>query len=253
VNWQLPSGLTAGELQWPTPRRLGTSSIVDFGYEDAVMLLAPIHADPNLAVREPAQLSAEVKVLVCREVCIPGKAQLSLTLRVASSSAASLDAGNRTLFAAARQSLPQPAPASWKFRATATTDSFILSGNLGHQIAHATFFPLQESQLDNAAQQALQPTAAGFQLTLRKSNQLLKPLEHLKGILVLDADSTNAPSHGYVIDVPLSKSPAAANSPATAIRAARVPSSPDSAENHSDSFVLASSLAPTNHLLEPNF
>ena len=34
VDWQLPAGLTAGAMEWPAPRRLGTSSIVDFGYED---------------------------------------------------------------------------------------------------------------------------------------------------------------------------------------------------------------------------
>src|SRR5271156_1340 len=44
VQWQLPAGLTAGEMQWPTPRRLGTATIVDFGYEDSVMLVVPMHA-----------------------------------------------------------------------------------------------------------------------------------------------------------------------------------------------------------------
>ena len=49
VKWQLPAGLTAGEMEWPTPQRLGTATIVDFGYEDDVMLLVPMHAEAGLA------------------------------------------------------------------------------------------------------------------------------------------------------------------------------------------------------------
>src|SRR5277367_2352038 len=84
VKWQLPAGLTTGEMEWPTPRRLGTATIVDFGYEDDVMLIVPLRAWAGVAAQGPgqgtAQLSAGVKVLVCREMCIPGKAQVSLTL-----------------------------------------------------------------------------------------------------------------------------------------------------------------------------
>src|SRR5271169_1718378 len=75
VKWQLPAGVTAGEMEWPTPRRLGTATIVDFGYEDDVMLIVPLRAGAGVAAQGPgqgtAQLSAEVKVLVCREMCIP--------------------------------------------------------------------------------------------------------------------------------------------------------------------------------------
>src|SRR5271168_4555322 len=75
VKWQLPAGVTAGEMEWPTPRRLGTATIVDFGYEDDVMLIVPLRAWAGVVAQGPgqgtAQLSAEVKVLVCREMCIP--------------------------------------------------------------------------------------------------------------------------------------------------------------------------------------
>jgi hypothetical protein len=44
------------------------------------------------------------------------------------------------------------------------------------------------------------PTATGFTLTLRKSDQLLKPIARLKGILVLSGEQP------YSIDVPIAKS-----------------------------------------------
>ena len=198
VTWQAPAGLTPGEMQWPAPRRLGTSSIVDFGYEDAVTLIVPVHADSGLAVQPSVQLGAQIKVLVCREMCIPGKAQVSLTLPIRSQTPAPDDHA-RELFAAARKSLPQPAPANWKFSVSDAKDSFVLTVNAGREITQVTFFPLAESQIDNAAPQKPVATATGFRLTLRKSDRLLKPIERLNGVLELSANRS------YWIDVPLSK------------------------------------------------
>jgi DsbC/DsbD-like thiol-disulfide interchange protein len=214
VKWQLPADLSAGAMEWPTPRRLGTSSIVDFGYEDEVTLIVPMHADAKLASQGPVQLGAEVKVLVCREICIPGKAQLSLSLPVKSQAPAP-DARTSDLFAAARKSLPQPAPRNWRLSVGDAKDSFVLAANIGHQITQAIFFPLAESQIDNAAPQKLLAVAAGFRLTLRKSAQLLKPIEHLKGVLVLSTD------RAYLIDVPLSKPGATKNTRDIGIYAAQ--------------------------------
>ena len=198
VKWQLPAGLTAGEMEWPTPRRLGTATIVDFGYEDDVMLMVPMHAEAGLAASGPVQLGAEVRVLVCREMCIPGKAQISLTPPVKSQTPVP-DARTAALFAAARNALPHPSPAKWRLSVADGGDSFLLSVSLGQHVAQATFFPLVESQVKDAAPQQFAVLPGGFRLTLRKSDQLLKPIERLKGVLVLAGD------RGYIIDVPVSK------------------------------------------------
>jgi len=198
VTWQLPTGLSPGVIEWPAPRRLGTSSIVDFGYEGGVTLIVPVHAESSLAAQPLARLGAEIKVLVCREMCIPGKTQLSLTLPIKSGPAAP-DVRTRELFAAARKDLPRPAPQSWKFSADDAKDSFVLAANVAPQITQAIFFPLAEAQIDNAAPQSLQRLATGFRLTLRKSDRLLKPIERLQGVLVLSGN------HAYLIDVPVSK------------------------------------------------
>ena len=204
VRWQLPEGLTPGAMEWPRPRRLEASSVVNFGYDDAVLLLMPIQTSASLAAERPVRVGADVKVLVCREICIPGNAQLSLTLLV-KSRPSEPDARTRDLFAAARKSLPRHAPAHWRFSVNDAKDSFVLTANLGHHTTQAIFFPLTESEIDNAAPQKLLPLAAGFRLTLRKSDQLLKPIERLKGVLVL------SPDQAYLIDEPIGKPVAAGN------------------------------------------
>ena len=198
VKWQLPRGLTVGPMEWPVPRRLGTSSIVDFGYEDAVTLLVPLRAAANLTALHSAQLAADVTVLVCRELCIPGKAQLSLSIPIKPQPAAP-NVQTENLFSATRKLLPRPVPQNWKLSIAEANGSFVLTANIGQQISQATFFPLAESQIDNVAPQNVQSTSAGFRLTLRKSEQLLKPLARLKGVLVLPNEQA------YLIDVPLSK------------------------------------------------
>jgi thiol:disulfide interchange protein DsbD len=151
-----------------------------------------------LAAQALARLGAEIKVLVCRETCIPGKTQVSLTLPIKSQPSAP-DVRTRELFAAARKDLPQPAPQTWKFSVDDAKDSFVLAANLGAQITQAIFFPLAEVQIDNSAPQILQPLPGGFRLTLRKSDRLLKPIDRLNGVLVLPGN------HAYLIDSPVSK------------------------------------------------
>src|ERR1700684_3663753 len=188
VTWQLPAGVRADEIEWPTPRRLGTSSIVDFGYEDDVMLLVPLRAGAGAAGlgagEGSAQLRGEVKVLVCREMCIPGKAQLSLTLPVRSQPPLP-DARAADWFAAARKALPQPAPASWRVSGSDAGDVIVLTVKTGRQVTQANFFPLAESQVKDAAPQQFAAVPGGFQLTPPKSDQLLQPIPRLKGVLVL--------------------------------------------------------------------
>ena len=200
VKWHLPDGLSAGEIEWPAPRRLGTSTIVDFGYDGAVMLLVPLHASSTLPVRQAALIAADMSVLVCREICVPGKTHISLSLPI-ETIPPEPDTRTSELFAAAHKSLPRKPPDDWKFTVNNKTDSFVLIANLGRQITRAVFFPLEESQIDNSAPQGIVPAAIGFQLTLRKSDQLLKDIKRLKGVLELSANQA------YIIDVSVGDRP----------------------------------------------
>jgi DsbC/DsbD-like thiol-disulfide interchange protein len=211
VKWDLPAGLTAGDIEWPAPQRLGSASVVDFGYEDGATLIVPIRADAGLAGQHAVSLAAQVSVLVCRQMCIPGKAKVSLTLPI-KSQPSTADSRTKELFAAARKSLPRPAPVNWKFSAADADGSFVLTASIGRQIKQAVFYPLVESQIENAAPQKLLPTANGFRLTLRKSDQLLKSIDRLKGVLQFSTDQA------YLVDVQVGKSGPATNGFGTGTR-----------------------------------
>lgn len=81
VVWHLPPGWKAGELQWPIPKRFFVPPLVNYGYEGETLLAAPISVPAGTAGSFP--VSASVSWLVCKEECVPEKAELSFTVNVA--------------------------------------------------------------------------------------------------------------------------------------------------------------------------
>jgi DsbC/DsbD-like thiol-disulfide interchange protein len=199
--WHLPAGLAAGAISWPAPKRLAPApNVMDFGYSDDAVLLVPVRSSGGLVNGTTANLGVEIKLVVCREVCIPGKATVSLSLPIGAGLAgATAHASPQTakVFSEARSHLPKPAPPAWKLRAQDTRTDFVLDLDAGHAISRATFFPIDEDEIANAAPQPVDATPKGLRIHLRKSSDLKAPIKRLRGLLVLgDA--------AYAVDAPVS-------------------------------------------------
>jgi DsbC/DsbD-like thiol-disulfide interchange protein len=102
LEWQLPKGYRAGDIVWPAPKRFDLGDLFNFGYDDTVLLMVPIEI-PTDAAGVPA-LGVTARWLICNDVCIPGKATLSLNLPIAKQATA--NATIATLFAKSRASVP---------------------------------------------------------------------------------------------------------------------------------------------------
>jgi DsbC/DsbD-like thiol-disulfide interchange protein len=184
LKWQLPPGFSAGEIRWPRPERMQASQqLADYGYHGEVLLPVPLEVPASATAGRTVEIAVEAKWLVCREVCLPGRSQLHLTLPVAA--AVKEDRQSAALFARAEKLLPRPLPVGWKTSVKAEKDDFVLRLQAGKRISKAEFFPLDPEQIENAAPQKLEPLPTGARITLRKSDQLLKPIQALRGILVL--------------------------------------------------------------------
>jgi thiol:disulfide interchange protein len=80
IQWQLPQGFKVGELQWPLPMREKEPGDLEvFDYTSEVLLFADIEAPATLP-QQPLLIQAKTDWLVCKSLCVPGRAQLSLTL-----------------------------------------------------------------------------------------------------------------------------------------------------------------------------
>lgn len=177
-----------GEIQWPQPERLQNSpTIADYGYKDDVVLLVPVRfPQKNLK----ADIALDAKWLICREVCLPDHAHLTL------SSASVQQARTALLFARTRALLPRTWPAVWKANVESRKDDFLLTIISGRPLTHLEFFPLDPGQIDNSAKQRLTSTSTGARLVLKKSDLLLKPVPELRGVLVVN-------NHAFHLQAPV--------------------------------------------------
>jgi thiol:disulfide interchange protein DsbD len=204
IQWQLPAGFHAGDIHWPVPVRLGTGTVIDYGYQDRVLLPLQLDVPANYNPAKPVTLAADVRYLICREVCIPAKTQVTLAVPAAGGAAADA-APRRDTFRATRESWPKALPAGWKVQASDEGKSFVLDLETGSREMKAQFFPLEEDQIDNAAPQTVAPTARGLRITLKKSDQLVKPIATLKGVVVLGDNGApgQTPNRPFEISAPV--------------------------------------------------
>ena len=200
LEWHLPAGLRAGDIEWPAPHRLPIPPLLDYGYEGEVLLPLRIENTAGLPPGKTATLAADMKAIVCREVCVPAKAQLSLVLPV-SAERPRQSAETAALFDAARKAMPKPAPANWRVAAKDLGDSFELTVHTVAVGSQAWFAPLDPLVIESAAPQKAVSSKTEIRLILRKSDQLLKPLSRLRGVLVM-------PQGAYMIDAPVAPAPA---------------------------------------------
>lgn len=121
-----------------------------YGYHGELLLPFSARVDSN--AKGEVVLKGQAKWLECNDICVPGKAEVSLVLPV-SGEAPRVRPENAALFQAARRSLPVRDPA-WSLRAT-MTDSFVFvtakGGAKDRSDARVRFLPFDPGVVDNAA------------------------------------------------------------------------------------------------------
>lgn len=217
VTWTLPAGLQAGELSWPTPKRLIAGPLVDYGYEDELVLLTPLHAAAGLTAAKAA-VGAQLHWLVCSEVCIPGQAELSLELPVRGGQRQ--QSAQAALFATAEKELPMALPAGWQLSGLLDAYAFHLRASTTERPeGTVSFLPLDPGQIENAGQQEFTANPEGFALRLPRSEQLIHDVSHLRGLLLFE--SAGHAARSFAVDLTLTAAPAAA--PTSALKPAAPP------------------------------
>jgi thiol:disulfide interchange protein DsbD len=199
VAWKLPDGYFIGPLLWPAPKRFISSGIMTYGYDGETLLLARITPPALLATGSRVVFHAEVIWLVCRVECVPGKADLSLTLPVSASPPAP-NPREANAFFQARAKLPRDISAAFSAapgvrEITLTVEGLPLSAR-----ADAYFFPESEDLIAFAAPQTVERKENGFRLRLLRADAGSPLPDALRGVLVV---SSNGIENAQTVDVPL--------------------------------------------------
>jgi thiol:disulfide interchange protein DsbD len=218
LKWDLPEGFAAGPIEWPVPRRLPVGPLMNFGYENEVLLPVQVEVPAGLSLDQNIELRLRADWLICKDVCIPGGADLQLSLPVRAEAAPSRHA---PLFAATRGQIPAPVELEAAV-ATIEDDRIRVAFRPAAPVQRLEFFPLEESRIEPAAAQTMRVEADGSALYLTAARPVAAQFKRLKGVLVADGGPVAADRGGWagVIDLPLQAGTVAQVAPAEAAVAA---------------------------------
>ncbi|MCC6821532.1 MAG: thioredoxin family protein, partial [Verrucomicrobia subdivision 3 bacterium] len=142
VEWQFPSGVTCGEIQWPLPEKLTLEGLTTYIFHDEVTLLVPVKLAVDLKPG-PLELKANVSWLECDKLCQKGDARVTATLEIAAETKAAAEAA---LIETARGKLPKPANllsarGAWEKPAAGDARPLILEWSTSAPVSEPDFFP----------------------------------------------------------------------------------------------------------------
>jgi len=199
INWQLPAGFAAGPIQWPVPKRMPIGPLMNFGYDGELLLPVQVAVPTDVAPGQTVQLKARADWLICKEVCIPGGADLQLALPVREAAAPSRFA---PLFVSTRAQVPQPAKLE---AASATIDGgrIRLVFRPASAVQQLEFFPLEESRIEPAAAQSLRAESDSAALYLAAAQPVTADFTRLRGVLVANGGPAASDRGGWAAEVDL--------------------------------------------------
>lgn len=119
VRFEYGPELEADDWVWPGPRQFqDPGGITTYGYADRVLLWQTVRVRPSVPVGRRLTLQGEVRWLACREICVPGRQSVRLTVTVGRATEVSGHAETFRRFEALVPLRPAALP-GWQFRVEA--------------------------------------------------------------------------------------------------------------------------------------
>ena len=196
IAWTLPQDFTAGGIKWPHPERIPFGELANYGYSEQVLLRTEIVVPAGLKAGDNVTVKADAAWLVCKDICIPEKATLDLTLPVVDGTPSAADEW-RDAFADARSREPlKNAPFDARFAATASDVTLYFQPTVSRiELGKgAQFFPFTKGLLKASAPQSAEARDAGFAIAVPPGWRLRdaerrQSTETIDGVLVVPSVS----------------------------------------------------------------
>jgi thiol:disulfide interchange protein/DsbC/DsbD-like thiol-disulfide interchange protein len=216
IAWQLPEGWSAGHIRWPAPKRVydTAGNLAGNGYEAVTYLAIELTPPAVLPHGTPVTLRAKVDWLMCKDVCIPGSAELSLTLTPtdpdAITTANVTDSTEGSELLATLDMLPVPLPGDFTATALRSPDGKtirLLVTGIGPQLSGPASEPWYFDADATIAYELQQPRVANtpegdLALDLAVSPYADANATRLRGLL------TFSEGPAYEMDIPIEAAPA---------------------------------------------
>ncbi|EWH12076.1 thiol:disulfide interchange protein [Catenovulum agarivorans DS-2] len=179
MQWQLPSGLSVGEIIWPIPQQINVAHLVNYGYEGQNLLMLPLTftSSAQYQLGQQIEIKVDLSWLVCQEDCVPGWATLTKTFEISNQQQPS---AFKPLFAQTRQRHPQAQKLSGRYE---ITDKHIVVSANPPTSEKWQLLPLKSSIIQhNKPQQIVASTPTQTSFTVLRSDYFIddkQPIEFL--------------------------------------------------------------------------
>ncbi len=203
LDWTLPKGWTAGDIVWPAPEQDLTGPIMNYVLTGDVYLPTPITVPADAKPGETVTLKAAVSWLVCKDVCIPEDATLTLTLPVTDGTPVP-DPKYGAAITKTLADAPKPAGLEARYQVDGETLRLAVTGAAvrGADVSHAYFFAYDGTAVDHAKPQKAGKGPDGLTLIIPAGYAYThgKGPPHLMGVVSLG-------DHAYEVDATAGPAP----------------------------------------------
>lgn len=201
IDWDLPNGFSASDIQWPTPKTYGLDGFVEFVYEGETLLIVTLTPPAELE-QDFVTIGFEADWLMCEAVCIPGSVRGTLRLPV-DRDGASAPGPWASLFTRTDATMPQ-APGPYSIEATQGDDAVQIRITGPELPDDVYFFNDQALLLAEEKAQPVQASQDSIMLSLKMDPAADSVPDRLTGVLRADPGwpALNGAA-GMLVDIPL--------------------------------------------------
>jgi len=180
--WESSGGIAVDAPLWPYPKKIEVGPLVNYGYDEVLLPFpATFSAPPPRATSTTVTVS--MQYLVCKDECLPGEAQLELTLPI--SKTASAPSESERLFAIAEKNIPT-ALERVSIAVEEQQDRIIVALiPLEPRFfpAAITFFPEDPRVISNSAPQEVSLDSGALRVSLKRDPNRRDSIRRLRGVL----------------------------------------------------------------------
>lgn len=197
IAWDLPEGFEISDLHWPAGERISYGTLLNYGYEERVVLLQKLKIPQNIPPGE-ITLSADIELLVCKEECIPEYGTYTLSLNGANAA----EENNSALIEMARKTLPTQT--SWTVEYAGDEENFSLTfADIPADILNTLdtntieLLPIDWGMVSNSAKAQSQIIDNLITLSQKRGERALTDLEHFNGVLKATSETGEVQSFAF--------------------------------------------------------
>lgn len=229
IKWQLPAGISAGEINWPVPEKYVPEKVdadgkaipgsldyeqTTYVHHEEAVLLVPLTIAPDVAPGK-VNLKALVSWLECQVNCVPGKQEVEAMLEIGN---AEVPSENAAKFSEWQRRLPKSSEslkprARWENRGGNKTRALLIEWQGGEAVSSWDFFPDSAEGFEMHYQTDLVSTNAGINV-LRKlvTSADEKWPESISGLLIQMRDGK---TEGHSVQLKITEASSATAGEAT--------------------------------------